>query len=131
MSIPCCQQIISAIDVITGEDGTDIGKKKLEQIYDNSIFFRTSLINLGFEVVGDEGSPVICAMIYYPAKVALFSRECLKRNLGVVVVGSPATSLLGSRARFCLSAAHTRKDLEFALKVIDEVADLCMIKYNK
>lgn len=131
MSPSCCQQIISAIDVLNGDDGTDLGKRKLKQIYDNSVFFRQSLIDLGFEVIGDIGSPVICAMIYHPGKVCSFSRECLKRNLGVVVVGSPATSLVGSRARFCLSAAHTRKDLEFALKVIDEVGDLCMMKYNK
>jgi serine palmitoyltransferase len=131
MSVPCCEQIIGALDVIAGKDGTDIGIKKINQIRENSIYFREKLIDMGLEVVGDAGSPVICAMIYYPAKVALFSRECLRRGLGVVVVGSPATSLLGSRSRFCISAAHTREDLEFALKVIDEVSDLCGMKYEK
>jgi len=131
MSVTCCVQIIGALDIIDGVDGTDLGKKKINQIYNNSVYFRTKLIEMGFEVVGDEGSPVVCAMIYYPAKVAAFSRECLERGLGVVVVGSPATSLLGSRCRFCLSAAHTREDLDFALAVIDEVGDLTGIKYAK
>lgn len=38
-----------------------------------------------------------------------FGREMLKRNIGVVVVGFPATPIIESRARFCISAAHTRE----------------------
>lgn len=41
-----------------------------------------------------------------------FSRECLARGLAVVVVGFPATSILLARARFCLSAAHTKEMLD-------------------
>ena len=33
--------------------------------------------------------------------------------------------------RFCISAGHSREDLEFAVKVIDEVADLLLLKYNR
>ena len=42
-----------------------------------------------------------------------FSRELLKRKIGVVVVGFPATSIVESRARICLSASHTREMLDF------------------
>ena len=42
-----------------------------------------------------------------------FSRELLKRKIGVVVVGFPATSIIESRARICLSAALTREMLDF------------------
>lgn len=41
-----------------------------------------------------------------------FGREMLKRKIGVVVVGFPATPIIESRARFCLSAAHTRQMLD-------------------
>lgn len=41
-----------------------------------------------------------------------FGREMLKRNIGVVVVGFPATPIIESRARFCLSAAHTKEILD-------------------
>lgn len=37
-----------------------------------------------------------------------FAREMLERKIGVVVVGFPATPITEARARFCLSAAHTR-----------------------
>jgi len=41
-----------------------------------------------------------------------FSRECRARGLGVVVVGFPATPITKTRARFCLSAAHTKEDID-------------------
>ena len=41
-----------------------------------------------------------------------FSRECIRRGLGVVVVGFPATPITKTRARFCLSAAHTKEDID-------------------
>lgn len=37
-----------------------------------------------------------------------FAREMLERKIGVVVVGFPATPITEARARFCVSAAHTR-----------------------
>ncbi|KAI8377283.1 hypothetical protein BD560DRAFT_432974 [Blakeslea trispora] len=48
-----------------------------------------------------------------PAKTPLFSREILMRGVAVVVVGYPATAIAEVRARFCISAAHTKDDLEF------------------
>lgn len=36
----------------------------------------------------------------------------LEKNIGVVVVGFPATPITESRARFCVSAAHTREMLD-------------------
>lgn len=36
----------------------------------------------------------------------------LRRNIGTVVVGFPATPIIESRARFCVSAAHTREMLD-------------------
>lgn len=36
---------------------------------------------MGFEVLGDEDSPVMPIMLYNPAKIPAFSRECLKQNV--------------------------------------------------
>ncbi len=41
-----------------------------------------------------------------------FGREMLKRNIGIVGVGFPATPIVESRARFCISAAHTKEMLD-------------------
>jgi hypothetical protein len=73
------------------------------------------------QVFGFKDSPVAPVLLYNPAKIAAFSREALKRSLAVVVAGFPATSLIKSRVRFCLSAAHTREMLDWALARISEV----------
>ena len=56
-------------------------------------------------------------MLYQPMKIAATSRMCLQRSLAIVVVGFPAVPLMLGRTRLCISAAHTRKDIEWALEV--------------
>eukprot|EP00565_Helicotheca_tamesis_P006583 CAMPEP_0185736318 /NCGR_PEP_ID=MMETSP1171-20130828/27513_1 /TAXON_ID=374046 /ORGANISM="Helicotheca tamensis, Strain CCMP826" /LENGTH=631 /DNA_ID=CAMNT_0028406881 /DNA_START=197 /DNA_END=2092 /DNA_ORIENTATION=- len=126
-----CQQIITSFKVIMGEDGTNIGKRKLASLRDNSNYFRMRLVDMGLHVLGNYDSPIMPVMLYNPTKIAAFSRECFKRGLAVVVVGFPAVPILMSRARFCISAGHTREDMDKALKEIEEVADLLKLKYAK
>lgn len=130
MSPTVCQQILTSLKVITGADGTKLGQKKLDDIRENANFFRQGLLDMGLECYGDFDSPIIPVMLYNPTKIAAFSRECYKRKLAVVVVGFPATPLVLSRARFCISAGHKREDLVEALKQIDEVADVLKLKYR-
>jgi serine palmitoyltransferase len=129
MSPACCQQTLSALKVISGEDGTDIGKKKIAQLRDNSNYFREQLRERGFKVFGDKDSPIVPMMVYHLGKMTGFSRECLKRNIAVVSVSYPATPLLLCRARFCISASHTREDLDWCINEIDEIGDKLMLKY--
>lgn len=131
MSPIVCQQIITAFKIMKGEDNTNTGIEKIRRLRDNSDYFRQKLIDMGLEVFGSFGSPVIPIMIYNPTKIAAFSRECLKRNLAVVVVGFPATPLTMARARFCISAGHTREELDLALSKIDEVATFLMLRYKR
>lgn len=114
-----------------GEDGTNIGKQKLQTLRDNSNYFRMRLQDMGLNVLGQFDSPVMPVMLYNPTKIAAFSHECLKRGLAVVVVGFPAVPILMSRARFCMSAGHSREDLDVALKHIDEIASVLQIRYCK
>lgn len=129
MSPPAVQQIISAIKVILGEDGSCRGAQKLAQIRENSNFFRSELQSMGFEVLGDNDSPVMPIMLYNPGKIPAFSRECLKQNVAVVMSAFPATPLLLARARICISASHTKEDLIKGLEVISRIGDLVGIKY--
>ncbi|EPQ27492.1 uncharacterized protein PFL1_05030 [Pseudozyma flocculosa PF-1] len=48
----------------------------------------------------------------------------------VVVVAYPATPLISSRVRFCVSAAHTKKDIDDVLRACDEVGSLLKMKYG-
>lgn len=83
MSVPCAQQALSALHVISGEDGTDEGKKRIKQLHDNSNLFRSALLDLGFHVFGDTNSPVVPMMVYHPAKMAACSRVLLKRGVRI------------------------------------------------
>eukprot|EP01133_Synstelium_polycarpum_P003467 gene3467-3946_t len=131
MSPPCAMQAYQALRVIMGEDGTDLGARKIKQLKDNSNFFRESLRQMGFKILGNKDSPVIPLMLYNPSKIAMFSRACLERHIAVVVVGYPATPLTSPRTRFCVSASHTREDLEWALEHISEVGDRLELKFLK
>lgn len=149
MPVPLAQQIISSLSIIMGKDGTNEGKKRLTDLQRNTRFFRTKLAELGFIVIGSYDSPVIPLMIIHPCKMTLFSRMCLEKNvciiffhlekkinfyffqIAVVMAAYPATEVELSRARFCVSAGHTTEDLEYALEVIKEIGDICMLRFQK
>uniref|UniRef100_A0A673GSZ6 serine C-palmitoyltransferase n=1 Tax=Sinocyclocheilus rhinocerous TaxID=307959 RepID=A0A673GSZ6_9TELE len=131
MSPPITQQIITSMKCIMGEDGTTLGQERLCQLSENTTYFRRRLHEMGFIIYGNNDSPVVPLMLYMPAKIGAFGREMLKRNIGTVVVGFPATPIIESRARFCVSAAHTREMLDTALNAISEVGDLLQLKYSR
>ncbi|XP_042358952.1 serine palmitoyltransferase 2b [Plectropomus leopardus] len=131
MSPPVAQQIITSMKIIMGEDGTTLGADRLRQLSENTTYFRRKLREMGFIIYGNDDSPVVPMMLYMPAKIGAFGREMVKRNIGTVVVGFPATPIIESRARFCVSAAHTREMLDTALEAISEVGDLLQLKYSR
>lgn len=48
----------------------------------------------------------------------------------VVVVAYPATPLVTSRVRFCVSAAHTKEDVDTILRACDEIGDVLDLKHG-
>jgi len=76
-----CKQIIQAMSIIMGTDGTNIGKTKLTALKTNSNYFRQRMMDMGCHVLGDWDSPICPVMLYNPAKIAAFSRECYERNV--------------------------------------------------
>jgi serine palmitoyltransferase len=77
----CAAQILAALDVMEGRDGSDIGKKKLQKLRENSKYFYENVKKMGFDVIGDDGSPVYCILLYSPCKMIMFARELLKRGV--------------------------------------------------
>uniref|UniRef100_A0A673BXQ0 serine C-palmitoyltransferase n=1 Tax=Sphaeramia orbicularis TaxID=375764 RepID=A0A673BXQ0_9TELE len=108
MSPPVTEQIIRAMKCIMGKDGSTEGIRRIRQLAENTRYFRARLKEMGFIIYGNNDSPVVPILLYMPGKVVAFAREMLTRKIGVVVVGFPATAITEARARFCLSAAHTR-----------------------
>ncbi|ORZ24554.1 pyridoxal phosphate-dependent transferase [Absidia repens] len=131
ISIPVIQQVLTSLKIICGEDGTDDGRRRIKTLAKNSYHFATKLRALGFIVYGDYGSPVVPLLLFNPAKIPAFSRELLKRGIAVCVVGYPATPIITSRARFCLSASHTKDDIDRAVETISEVGNLLQLKVSQ
>ena len=68
-------------------------------------------------------------MLFMPSVIVPFVKMCRERGVATVAVGFPATRLVEERARFCLSAGHTKEMLDKVLQVIDEVGEYIGIKY--
>lgn len=112
MSAPVAAQIISSMKIIMGEDGTNEGIRRIRQLARNATYFRQKLRELGFIVYGSKDSPVVPVGVFVPAKLAYCVREMRKSGVAIVAVGFPATPLVESRIRFCLSSAHTKEMLD-------------------
>ena len=127
---PVLMQILSALRIIIGELCPGQGEERLQRLAFNSRYLRLGLKRLGFIVYGHDDSPIIPVLLYNPAKMPAFSREMLRRKISVVVVGYPATPLVSSRARFCVSAAHTKDDLDRLLAACDVIGDILQLKFS-
>nr|WCZ58769.1 serine palmitoyltransferase 2 [Seculamonas ecuadoriensis] len=129
MAPGCARMIISAFETIIGEDGTNDGKERIRRLAENANYFRDRMTEMGFVCLGNHDSPIVPVLTYVPSIMPAFSRECLKRGVAIVVVGFPATGVLDSRVRFCISAAHSRETLDEALAIMDELGDACLCKF--
>ncbi|XP_019404664.1 PREDICTED: serine palmitoyltransferase 3 [Crocodylus porosus] len=131
MCPPIAEQIVRAMKCVMGLDGTTKGLQRVQQLRKNTRYFRERLHEMGFIIYGNDDSPVVPLLLYIPGKIAAFARRMLERNIGVVVVGFPATPITESRARFCVSAAHTREMLDTVLNALDELGDFLQLKYSR
>lgn len=123
-------QISCALRIINGELVPGQGEERLQRLAFNSRYLRLGLKRLGFIVYGHDDSPIIPVLLFNPAKMPAFSHEMLRRKISVVVVGYPATPLVSSRARFCVSAAHTKDDLDRVLTACDEIGNVLQLKFS-
>ncbi|KAL7414894.1 pyridoxal phosphate-dependent transferase [Mrakia frigida] len=118
-------------------NGTE-GRERLRRLAFNARYLSTGLRKMGFIVWGHRDSPIVPMLTFNPAKMPLFSRMMVDRMGGidqtpivVVVVGYPATPLVSSRVRFCVSASHTKDDIDLLLRACDEVGTVLDLKHGK
>ena len=110
-------------------DGSD-GKVRLRRLAFNARYLNRGLRKLGFITYGHDDSPVVPLLLFNTGKMPVFSRMMRTRAtpIVVVVVAYPATPLVTSRVRFCLSAAHTKEDVDGLLRACDEIGDVLDLK---
>ena len=127
LSPPCTAQVLSAFQVIDSEEG----KGRIKQLHENSDLMRRELTDAGLYVIGDYGSAVIPMLICQPGKGMYFVRELFRRGIATVIVGFPATPILFSRIRFCISSNHTIEQIREVVKSVKEVASVVHLEYRK
>lgn len=79
-------------------------------------------------------SDKIFFIFFYYFIIVIYSavvRELLDRKIAAVGVGFPATPIMAGRIRFCLSAAHSKEQLDHALDIINDVAEKLGLKYSR
>jgi len=86
---------------------------------------------MGCLVYGHDDSPVVPLMLFLPAKIPALVNGLMELGIASVGVGYPATEMTEERARFCISAAHTKDMLDRALAAVDVVAERCHVKYSR
>ncbi|KAJ7087318.1 pyridoxal phosphate-dependent transferase [Mycena belliarum] len=112
-------------------DGSE-GLSRLRRLAFNSRYLHQGLIKLGFITYGHPASPIVPLLLFNLGKMNMFHRMMKDRAtpIVVVVVAYPATSLLTSRVRFCVSAAHTKEDVDTVLRACDEIGDVLDLKHG-
>lgn len=69
ISPPIVQQIYTSMSIIMGEDGTDTGRNKIQQLARNTRYFRRRLAQIGVITYGHEDSPVVPMLVYLFSKI--------------------------------------------------------------
>ncbi|KAJ7216537.1 serine palmitoyltransferase 2 [Mycena pura] len=108
------------------------GRTRLRRLTFNSRYLRNGLAKLGFITYGHAMSPVVPLLLYNPGKMCVFHRMMRDRATPIitVVVTYPACDLMTARVRFCVSAAHTKEDIDTVLRACDEIGDVLDLKHG-
>ncbi|KAF8208374.1 serine palmitoyltransferase 2 [Mycena galopus ATCC 62051] len=108
------------------------GRTRLRRLTFNSRYLHEGLTKLGFITYGHPMSPVIPLLLYNPGKMNMFHRlmKEYKTPIVIVVVSYPACALMTTRVRFCVSAAHTKEDIDTVLRACDEIGDVLDLKHG-
>lgn len=101
------------------ENSTDL-RDKLEE---NTRFFRARIKKLGYTVLPGE-HPIVPIMLGDAALASRVADALLERGVYVIGFSYPVVPQGKARIRTQISAAHSREDLEFALKAFADVRHL-------
>ena len=106
--------IIAAVSVQVLDDLETSGNRR-QQLLDNTQYFRTSLTEMGFDLLPGE-HPIIPVMTYDAKVAAEMSRQLLEHGVYVIGFSYPVVPKGQARIRTQMSAAHRREELEQAVQ---------------
>jgi len=92
----------------------------VNQLHQNARYFREQLLSLGFKPLAGE-TPIVPVILGETAKAIHMSELLLAEGVFVTGFGYPVVPQGHARVRCQLSAAHTKDDLDFALRAFKKV----------
>ncbi len=98
------------------EESTEL-RDHLEEI---TVYYRDQLVKNGFDVIPGT-HPCVPVMFYDEKITAEFAKRMVEKGVYVVAFSYPVVPKGKARIRTQLSAAHTKEDLDFAVKCFIEV----------
>ncbi|MFZ3029764.1 MAG: glycine C-acetyltransferase [Minisyncoccia bacterium] len=109
--------------VIASIKALDLLREKpelLTKVKENSEYFRSGAKKLGFNVL-DGIHPIVPVMLNDAAKTQEMSKKLLEKGIFVVGLWFPVVPENTARLRFQISAAHTKDQIDQALKILGDV----------
>ncbi|MDQ8200839.1 glycine C-acetyltransferase [Pelagicoccus enzymogenes] len=91
-----------------------------DRVMENARYFREAMAAAGFDLVAGT-HPIVPIMLGDAALAVRFAQRMRERGVYVVAFTYPVVPKEKARIRVQLSAAHSREDLEFAVKTFAEV----------
>ena len=105
---------IKVLDLLTESD--DLRKK----LHDNTKYFREQMTSLGFNILPGH-HPIVPIMLGDAVVAQEMAKRMLEKGIYVIGFSFPVVPKGKARIRTQISAAHSRKDLEFAIEKFREV----------
>jgi glycine C-acetyltransferase len=109
-----CAATLKVLDLLEG------GGEARARLMENTRWFRAALKEKGFDVP-KSSHPIVPVMLFDARVAAEFAARMLNKGVYVVAFSYPVVPQGKARIRTQVSAAHTREDLEFAVKCFTEV----------
>jgi len=105
---------IAALDVLLEQP------EIMEQLWDNTRFFKTGLERLGFNT-GISESPITPVIAADSAKANMLSDRLFEEGVFAQAIGFPTVARDKARVRTIVTATHTHEDLQYALDAFAKV----------
>jgi len=106
---------LKALEILDSEKG----RKMLQYLREMTEYFREGLINLGYEIIKGE-HPIVVVMVRDTQKTMKLVNYLKEKGILVVGLKYPVVPNGDECIRFQISAFHTRYDLNYALKTLEE-----------
>jgi len=106
---------LKALEILDSDEGQEL----LERLRKNSEYFRNRINEIGFETI--EGiHPIIPILIGDPMKAKQVVSHLYQRGIYLIALTYPVVPKGQDTIRVQISASHTRRDLDYALKSFEE-----------